>query len=178
METKKLEILVIEDGTKHLSNAQELLNERQELISADYASTLEDSLKMLEEKRYDGVLSDIFFPTRKGGEEEPNGEVIINYCMENKLPVTLITSTHHHGAKTEPIYKLCCRKRIEMIDAINHEEAEKNEKNWKYGITALAQDIIGIEKGLITFEESEDGRRYHHFSRPDFKEIMTKYRFK
>ncbi|KYK26062.1 hypothetical protein AYK26_01285 [Euryarchaeota archaeon SM23-78] len=130
---KPLEILVIEDKEHHLRDAKELFNEKIASgmnIKVDYAINYEEAKEKLKTKLYDGILSDIFFPSgsevdeidslqsilkeaeRYTGEidfeetfkgELPYGIMIAKYSLEKNIPCVLITDTYHHGEKTEPI---------------------------------------------------------------------------
>lgn len=65
MEPKKLEILIVEDNPKHLDDAKAEVQRRidtGEAISADYAISFKEAEALMNEKRYHGIVSDIFFP--------------------------------------------------------------------------------------------------------------------
>ncbi len=134
---KPLELLVVEDKPHHLKDAREFFDERIAIgvnINVDYATTYEEAKQRLEEKRYAGILTDIFFPSRIKGQnkneilselekssmnegiaekydklfndEKPNGVLIVKYAKDNNISVRMITDTYHHGQKTEPINRL------------------------------------------------------------------------
>lgn len=68
---KKLDILVVEDDPKHLADAQAEIQKRiaaGEGLSVDFSGIYEQVIDMMKSKRYDGIITDIFFPgdTRKG----------------------------------------------------------------------------------------------------------------
>jgi CheY-like chemotaxis protein len=65
MENKKLEILVIEDNPEHLKDAKSEIQKRidkGENINANYATTMLEAEELMEQKKFDGIISDIFFP--------------------------------------------------------------------------------------------------------------------
>lgn len=65
MEQKALDILVVEDQESNIRDAQNFLLEQQKLgspICVDYTSTLKAAQDRIREKRYDGIITDIFFP--------------------------------------------------------------------------------------------------------------------
>ncbi len=71
MKNKILEILVVEDDAKHLADAKaetQKITDSGLSIKADYATNLAEAIKCLESKKYDGIISDIFFPS--GMEDE------------------------------------------------------------------------------------------------------------
>ena len=55
-----MKILVIEDNQKHLVDAKAVVAEMR--IEADFATTYVDAKNMMENNKYDGIVSDIFFP--------------------------------------------------------------------------------------------------------------------
>jgi len=60
-----LEILIIEDDPKHLEDAKQETQRRidaKEPIKVDYAATFKEAEDLMEKKRYDGIITDIFFP--------------------------------------------------------------------------------------------------------------------
>ena len=63
METKKLELLVIEDNTKFLEVAKKAYGEN-DIYVAHYVSTYEDAIDYLDTHKVDVVISDLFFPAR------------------------------------------------------------------------------------------------------------------
>jgi len=74
-EKKRLEILLVEDQPGHIKDAQQFMDgaiRDGAPIQVTYAGTLEDAMKEMKSKRYDGVISDIFFPESEGhfGSEE------------------------------------------------------------------------------------------------------------
>jgi len=147
--TEKLEILVVEDQPHHLADVRAVIDSRRQYgIEADYVSTLDDAKRKLEEKRYDGILSDVFFPEREGEEESASGLWIAEYGLENKVPFILVTSTYHHGRKTEEVnqqlrikYKIGGLIDAEPEGCSPNTDLEVKKKNWKGGLLALAYFI-------------------------------------
>jgi hypothetical protein len=63
--TKQLDILLIEDNEKHLADAQAEAQKRiaaGEIGNVDFSGVYEQVLDMIKAKRYDGIITDIFFP--------------------------------------------------------------------------------------------------------------------
>jgi hypothetical protein len=66
MTNKTLNVLLIEDNEKHLADAQAEAQKRiasGEIAGVDIARHFEQCLDMASAKRYDGIISDIFFPS-------------------------------------------------------------------------------------------------------------------
>ncbi len=61
-----MKILIVEDDSKHLQDAKAFFASQP--IDVDYASTLFDAENRLGSGQYEGLISDIFFPT--GGNED------------------------------------------------------------------------------------------------------------
>ncbi|MBS3146629.1 hypothetical protein J4471_02940 [Candidatus Woesearchaeota archaeon] len=63
---KKLEILIVDDDEKHLADAQAEINKRiisGAAINVTYAKNYSESSTQMSERRFDGIISDIFFPS-------------------------------------------------------------------------------------------------------------------
>ena len=157
---EELEILVVEDQPKHLADVKAVLEGRKQYgIGVDYVSTLDAAKRKLEEKGYDGILSDVFFPEREGGEEAPSGLLVAKWGIDNRVPFILVTSTYHHGKKTDEV---CTRLRKEvgvsyisiMLDTqpigchINP-ELEAHKKNWEGGFLALMYFIKTPKESFV-----------------------------
>ena len=66
MENKTLDILLIEDDENHLADAQAEIQRRinaGEKINVDIARDLKQYYILTKDKSYDGIVSDIFFPS-------------------------------------------------------------------------------------------------------------------
>jgi hypothetical protein len=64
--TKKLEILLVEDNEAHLADALTEIKNRVEAgenINVDVAKDFTEYLGLVAKKSYDGIISDIFFPS-------------------------------------------------------------------------------------------------------------------
>ncbi len=158
-------LLLIEDNKKHLTDAQQLLEERVAsgaISSVDYASTLDDAIQYLTTTRYDGIISDIFFPTAYGGNEEENGTKIGEYALQQGLPFVLVTSTYHHGRKTDPVCSWArTRADMELIDTMPEtgRDGEAESKNWIGGYVVLSYLIEAKHVGEITINQEGKGYR-------------------
>ncbi len=158
-------ILVIEDNEKHRRDVEALLEERIAQgvpLTIDYVATLDDAMSKLSGSQYDGILSDVLFPKAKGGEEEQHGTDIATYAMQHQIPWVLVTSTFHHGAKTEPANQFARSCGSEIVDC--HPDFKKGDdyntfnspnKNWKAGYVALMYFIELHKKGLVKTKASD-----------------------
>ncbi|MFZ2253189.1 MAG: hypothetical protein WAW13_03395 [Minisyncoccia bacterium] len=43
-----------------------------------------------------GVITDLMFPKKKGGKEDPNGLCVLTDCIQKGLPVVVCSDTDHH----------------------------------------------------------------------------------
>ncbi|MBI2125197.1 hypothetical protein HYV87_02040 [Candidatus Woesearchaeota archaeon] len=68
---KKLELLVVEDTEKHLADAREYFGRDaiKDKVSVTYATTLLEAEEKLLGTKYDGVITDLFFPTGESDEQ-------------------------------------------------------------------------------------------------------------
>src|SRR3989344_6224590 len=74
---KQLELLVIEDKEKHLEDAREYFKGKEATgsVKITYAGTLAEAETMLGNHKYDGIISDIFFPLGTEQNEKKIGEL-------------------------------------------------------------------------------------------------------
>ncbi|NQZ84110.1 MAG: hypothetical protein HRU03_00155 [Nanoarchaeales archaeon] len=82
--TKPLEVLVVEDMEHHINDAKRTFMPLVEkgLVFFDYATTLLQAQLKIDNKKYDGIISDIFFPT---GQPEPLDKSIRENLYERAL---------------------------------------------------------------------------------------------
>ncbi len=158
-------LLLIEDNKKHLQDARQLLEERVAsgaIAGVDYAATFDEAMRYLTTTKYSGIMSDIFFPTSNGGNEEENGTKIGEYALQNGLPFVLVTSTYHHGRKTEPVsFWARTRPDMELIDTMPEtgRDGEAQSKNWIGGYVVLSYLIEAKQVGEITINQEGKGYR-------------------
>jgi len=148
-------ILLVEDNPKHLADAKTLLEERVRsgvIGGVDYASTLRQAMESLRTGDYTGMLLDVFFPNDEGETEQPNCVKVDEYALDKGMPFVLVTSTYHHGRKTEPVSKWAREKHMELVDRFpkTSEEEEAPTKEWEGAYLALAYLIEGKNSGEIT----------------------------
>src|SRR3989338_6559285 len=149
---QKYGIVVIEDQQKHLEEVKGLIEARSDIVSAVYAANLAAAIDTLNSRKYDGILSDAHFPEREGAPESPCGKQIIDYAMTNRLPFTIVTSTYHHGSKTEPISRASRSAGIELIDEEDVGDSESSSKRWSDGLATLVFLIDAQRAWQLTYE--------------------------
>ncbi|GEM_PF-4835787 len=59
---KQLEILVIEDNEQYMKDAQAFFSERAE-VRVTYVTTYKDAVEKMSNNPFDGIITDLFFPT-------------------------------------------------------------------------------------------------------------------
>ncbi|MDO8656425.1 MAG: response regulator [Nanoarchaeota archaeon] len=175
MTEKQLELLVVEDTPSHMEDVQTLLKARVEAgvkLQVDYASTLQEAQEKLAARRYDGIMSDLFFPEKVGEETSDLGTQVARYALQQKIPFVIVTSTYHHGRKTESASRwLRDDVNIGLIDASTEDrDGEAIHKNWRGGYLTLMYFIEAVQEGVVTFkgqrvegkvEPTEKGQRYY-----------------
>ena len=158
--TEQNKILLIEDRETHLSHARAMLDHRVArncILGYDFVTNLADAQKLLNEKKYGGILTDVFFPKEVGGLEEQLGTTVGEYAINNKIPYVLVTSTHHHGEKTGPVCKWAREHGTEIVDAQqknNSFEGEACEKNWKGAYMVLSY-LLALKDKEVQIPEEE-----------------------
>lgn len=168
----KIRILVIEDSPDNLEEAEETLKDviNNSRLEVRYTTTLKKAIEQIQggiEGPYDGVLSDIFFPYEGGDEPELYGTRVGEMLLKKGVPVFLITSTHHHGQRTEPASTWARSKGMELFDVpseglirdLNGKVKPIGwKKCWADAFFQLIKLIIGKERNfyLITEEGIKD----------------------
>ena len=143
-------LLVVEDREHHLADVKAMLaiellhlSLKLEVI---YASTLEEAERLLAQA--DIVMTDVFFPAKAGGDaEEPNGKVVVERCLEANKPVVWVTSTFHHGRKTNEVSEWGRARGLEMFDCKGVFDGEGKYKPWKAALWALFYAVVARDNG-------------------------------
>lgn len=159
IQTLQNKILLVEDNPIHLRDARAMLEKRllhKSIEGYDFATNLTDAQKLLHVNHYQGVLTDVFFPRKEGELEEQFGTTIGEYAIANKVPYILITSTAHHGEKTQPVCSWARNHGIEIVDAQlkGGFEGEASEKNWRGAYIALSY-LIALNNGEVKISEEK-----------------------
>ena len=80
------------------------------------------------------VLTDLMFPAREGGKEEPNGLQVVAQCIESGLPVVVCSDTDHHDVQwLRPIFPL-----LEKAHPTGRIPVILDKKDWDKAVTSLA----------------------------------------
>jgi hypothetical protein len=148
-----LNILVVEDHANHLADCQamfeELLPKFPIQVNVLWAKDLKEAFSLLPQA--DAVMTDVFFPAAPGGtDEEPSGQVVVSWCLDQSKPVVWVTSTHHHGKKTEPINQWGREHGLVLFDcqaegASYYNDLEGQHKPWKEALYGLFYLILAFE---------------------------------
>lgn len=127
-----IELLVVEDNEKHIAQARQYFDARADVVQVTYATTLAEAQVAMNTKKFEGVISDIFFPTGKSGEDDreirrdlasklssrymdvtveweygsaqpPCGIYVVEGAQERRIPVVLNTDQYHHSTRIGPV---------------------------------------------------------------------------
>jgi hypothetical protein len=150
-----LKMLVVEDRVNHIADCQTMLEEVLPRIpirvNVLWARDLQEAASLLPQA--DAVMTDVFFPTAPGGNaEEPNGQVVVERCLDQSKPVVWVTSTYHHGKRTDPVSRWGRERGLRMFDCRSAEsnccnDAEDQHKPWKKALYGLFYLILALEGG-------------------------------
>lgn len=137
-----MRILVIEDTKSHIEAAKEFFKDKSgiEVVFA------EDYLSARPLESFDGVISDIFFPLKKGdttwGQVEPIGVSIMIQCQKGNIPCVLNTAGYHHGSRYQWICDLQRTLELpEIVDATGDYFKDADKKNWERAFEKLKEAI-------------------------------------
>ena len=152
-----MDILIVEDNEQHRTDAKSCLETllRQEYRGRiDYARTLKEAQALLTTQKYDGIMSDVYFPVEEGDPETMSGTEVGQYALEHSIPFVLVTDSYHHGEKAQAACTWI-RERgwTELVD-LPKELAERNgnarpKKNWTGALFALVSLIEGMQTNNV-----------------------------
>jgi CheY-like chemotaxis protein len=139
---QKLEILVTEDNAKHLADAR-LASEQYANINFTFARTLQEAESLVEQNKYDTVVTDVFFPAQEGDEPSSDSGLSLAKKVDAQgTPFVYNTSGNHHGRAYSQFLDLS--RKIwdnygfgsgKMIEAYPEDSnAEKDSKQWNAAI--------------------------------------------
>ena len=154
-----VKILLVEDSPTHLEDAKRVLEDRVikgAIKEFDISSTLDHAVGNLRRKVYDGILSDVFFPEKEGENPIQNGTSVGNYAFSKGIPISLVTSTYHHGKATQEACDWARRHGIELVDSRDERnpESEDQPKRWVDGYLNLVYLIEAKRQGIFTIDLS------------------------
>ena len=158
MNETTLNILIVEDNPKFLKDITELIEDRKKQgirVEADYATHYKTALQMLLSKQYDGVITDLFFPETEGANEDAYGVEIARTAKAKKIPTVCVTSTYHHGTKTEKYWSELDDVGVCLVDqspGINDSQdfvANTKEFEGAYALLLAFMRVPSGERGQI-----------------------------
>ncbi|MFA6424180.1 MAG: response regulator [Candidatus Magasanikbacteria bacterium] len=93
-------ILVVEDNAKHLDDARAYAADLIE-CEVDFATTLAEAMVLLTANKYDGVISDVFFPAddQSSADTFENALALNKKLREMRIHHVFNTAGNHHGKK-------------------------------------------------------------------------------
>jgi len=153
-----ISILVIEDRANHIADCKAMIEtERTRLpiqVNVLWANNLEEALSLLDQA--DAVMTDVFFPSISGGnDEEPSGQKVVEQCLAKCMPVVWVTSTYHHGKKTNSVNGWGREHGLEMFDCRDggdpYANVEGTHKPWKDAFYGLLGLIVALEEEFCVF---------------------------
>lgn len=101
-------ILIIEDNKRHLQDAKNFFS-TIEGIDVTYRESYfprEFSHDSPDFRKYDGIISDIYFPEFPGKKVDPIGVSIMFQCKMLNIPCVLCTSGHHHNSISRWVFNM------------------------------------------------------------------------
>ncbi len=161
----KYRILIIEDTAKHIADVKEIVLKVKKTfleknipieIEPVYATNLSEAMSQLES--VDAVMSDVFFPEREGGKERACSVEIMKKTLSLHKAIVLVTSTWHHGEKTQPVFEISRQYGLLELFDCNPKDLKNGEdehKPWATALISLVGMVIAIKNGSITFAENE-----------------------
>lgn len=151
-----INILVVEDRANHIADCrvmfEEVLPKLPIQVNVLWAKDLMEAISLLPQA--DAVMTDVFFPASLGtSDEEPNGQKLVERCLTESKPVVWVTSTYHHGKKTEPISRWGRKRGLEMFDCQSADEGEASNKPWKEAFYGLLYCVVALDIKYARFED-------------------------
>ena len=143
-------LLVVEDRDNHLEDVKAVIAAEQPRLPIQlnvlYARNLNEALSLFDSA--DGVMTDVFFPVSNGEEEVHAGQTLVGYCLTENKPVVWVTSTYHHGNKTDPINNWGRQRGLEMFDCPSVSgDHEALHKPWRKALYGLFYSAVATEIG-------------------------------
>lgn len=158
-------ILVVEDQERHREDVRRVLElspyhekrwkpYKEGDGSYDIVGSLEDAKKLFSSGKYEGVLSDVFFPRTRGGVEEQLGTEFGQYVLDRGIPLVLVTSTYHHGRKTQPACDWARKRGMQLIDRPDMSsstlcESEDEHKEWEGAYFLMSYLMEAKKAGML-----------------------------
>jgi len=90
----RLTVLVVDDNSEFVVNAQQALYRSHNVIAAE---DLNGASSVIRSTRVDLILSDVHFPSKPGEEPKENIRELLFDAMERNIPICFVTQADHHG---------------------------------------------------------------------------------
>lgn len=189
---KKLEVLVVEDTQEHIENAKKL---REKGYAVDVVVNYRGAIRAIKEKKYDVVLTDLFFPWAQGADypldsnnEEQCRDAITPQALGYPLAmvaiaagvpyVGIVTDTNHHtgvmAATTDQLGD--CAEPYKLIPGEGNVPQLRmfatDSKDWANALRVLTRSPE--EERAEEVQNLERIRSYNpgYTGRPDYKTIL------
>ncbi len=126
-----MHILVIEDTEKHLNDARKY-SKKLVGCKVDFVTTLTEAMELLKKNKYDGAISDVFFPAEKGASAETFENAIIVSAKLFGMGVHHVFNTtgNHHGSKYQGFVWKTPKK-------LNHIEDSEDSCGYDFRMTGM-----------------------------------------
>lgn len=150
-------ILVIEDSLKHTSDAKKFFESqdadvqykmrynRASEVMYEYGLKEGSPRRQIIGCKFDGVISDIYFPlsfSPDWNQPEPIGIRVAIELSQLGTPFVLNTAGFHHGRRFEWINQLAYNQGWTLIDSGEElHEGEADTKNWEKAYKALEEKM-------------------------------------
>lgn len=150
-----LSLLIVEDNPSHIADLRSILEmERPRLpitFNTHWAVNLEETMPIL--GLADAVMTDVFFPAARGADDQvPNGRKVVERCLAENIPVVWVTSTYHHGARTNDSHAWGRNLGVNMFDAPNAcGDDEAPHKPWKQALYGVFYLLTALDEGHRIF---------------------------
>ncbi len=157
---KQLEILVVEDNPRHLSEAKAEMDRRvarakesDNVLRVDYATNLAEARLAVAKNNYNGIISDVFYPS---GETHSNEEEI---KLRKEISEILV---HKKISKCGDLTNYSEKYRKEIRDSLSYAINGLRSQNWITELDQLAPFGVMLHKETrdLPFVFCTD--MYHH----------------
>jgi CheY-like chemotaxis protein len=156
---QKLEILVIEDKEQHLTDAREYFATKDDEVAVTYVTTLEEAEEALAVKRFDAIISDVFFPTGYTDYRKKERADTLMAKIEKEYESCLITSDCSVKSKLEHLER---RLKREFKVGLDYREGDQDYLDYllrrplAYSLMDVSLDISQYVDSLTETRKKQD----------------------
>lgn len=127
-------ILIVEDNSRHMKDALEILKNVDDLEIVT-ATNVKEATEKLGEMKFDGVISDVFMPmVGEENADNPCGLAVAMMAFTIGIKCVFCTDQYHHSESFEPINTLfnSLRKPLDCMwgEKIIDSPRKESKKNW------------------------------------------------